>query len=159
MTEQPEPIRKSQLPTTPPPEWEITTVGGKDSAVVRRRVTFGDWEPVFPNRWADEPAAPAGATARQTGQQPDQTCTEDFRRPRCQPRHTDECPYTDPAVGQPAEAHDTDRAELRERIRLAVAQWHLDDSGSGRTIHDLDDTEFGTAADAVLSVLPVEGER
>ncbi|MEE1814242.1 hypothetical protein PUR59_04300 [Streptomyces sp. SP18ES09] len=70
MTDQPEPIRKSQLPTTPPPEWEITTVGGKDSAVVRRRVTFGDWEPVLPNHWADEPTAAVRDGARQTGQQP-----------------------------------------------------------------------------------------
>jgi len=71
MTE-PEPVRKSQLPTTPPPEWEITTVGGKGSAVVRRRVTFGDWEPVLPDHWADEPDPGIRDAARQaSGQQPE----------------------------------------------------------------------------------------
>ncbi|WP_333757973.1 hypothetical protein [Streptomyces sp. ISBFB 2968] len=65
-----EPIRKSSLPTTPPSEYEFHTVHGgqpdspgvllvpdDDSGpvVVRRRVTYGDWEPVRPDRWADEP--------------------------------------------------------------------------------------------------------
>lgn len=69
MTHQPEPIRKSSLPTTPPPEWEFHTVTGARTGtdgcalfpgdtgpvVVRRLVTYGDWEPVRPDRWADEP--------------------------------------------------------------------------------------------------------
>jgi len=65
-----EPIRKSSLPCTPPSEYEFHTVHGgqPDSAgvllipgddsgpvVVRRRVTYSDWEPVRPDRWADEP--------------------------------------------------------------------------------------------------------
>jgi hypothetical protein len=64
-----------------------------------------------------------------------------------------------PAVGQPAEAHDTDRAELRERLRLAIAQQYLDDTGSGRTVDELDDTEFGSLADAALKALTMEDER
>ena len=64
-----------------------------------------------------------------------------------------------PAVGQPAEAHDTDRAALRERLRLAIAQQFLTDTGSGRTVGELDDTEFGSLADAALKALTVEGER
>lgn len=71
-----EPIRKSLLPCTPPPEWEFHTVfgartdtdgcalfpGDTGPVVVRRLVTYGGWEPVRPDRWADEPptdAAPA----------------------------------------------------------------------------------------------------
>jgi hypothetical protein len=83
------PIRKSLLPCTPPPEWEFSTVvGARDEnggvtlfpgdtgpVVVRRRVTYGDWEPVTPDRWADEPttdtqaatpAGPAPTTDRDT---------------------------------------------------------------------------------------------
>jgi hypothetical protein len=79
MTDQTEPIRRSELPSTPPPEWEFHTWfphpdGGGDmvpgqrqrGVVVRRRVSYSDWEPVRPDRWADEPetdtraAAPAG---------------------------------------------------------------------------------------------------
>lgn len=70
-----EPIRKSSLPTNPPSEYEFHTVHGgqpdspgvllipgDDSGpvVVRRRVTYGEWEPVRPDHWADE-AAPAEA--------------------------------------------------------------------------------------------------
>ena len=76
MTNQPEPIRKSSLPTTPPPEWEFFTFfpypdddggdmvrGQRQRGVqVRRLVTYGDWEPVRPDRWADEPA-PAAVSA------------------------------------------------------------------------------------------------
>ncbi|MGW4050837.1 hypothetical protein ACWENA_08385 [Streptomyces sp. NPDC004779] len=64
-------------------------------------------------------------------------------------------PRTAPAVGQPAEAHDT---ETRERLRLAIAQQYLADTGSGRTVDDLDDAEFGSLADAALSALNVEDE-
>ncbi|MFF8656781.1 hypothetical protein [Streptomyces huasconensis] len=76
MTEQPEPIRKSVLPCTPPPEWEFHTWfphphGGGDlvpgqhtrGAHVRRRVTYGDWEPVFPDRWAEERPTDAASSA------------------------------------------------------------------------------------------------
>ena len=71
MTDQPrEPIRKSLLPCIPPPEWEFHSVLGAPhgcallpvdtgAVVVRRRVIYGDWEPVRPDRWAPEP--PSGA--------------------------------------------------------------------------------------------------
>ncbi|MGV9226442.1 hypothetical protein ACWDPF_27660 [Streptomyces albogriseolus] len=77
MTNQTEPIRKSSLPTTPPPEWEFHTVTGARTGtdgcalfpgdtgpvVVRRLVTYGDWEPVRPDRWADEPESAAVSAA------------------------------------------------------------------------------------------------
>ncbi|MEU2443527.1 hypothetical protein ABZ588_08405 [Streptomyces althioticus] len=76
MTHQTEPIRKSSLPATPPPEWEFFTFfpypddeggdmvrGQRQRGVqVRRLVTYGDWEPVRPDRWADEPE-PAAVSA------------------------------------------------------------------------------------------------
>ncbi|MCQ9178941.1 hypothetical protein KMT30_07825 [Streptomyces sp. IBSBF 2953] len=75
MTDQTEPIRKSLLPCTPPPEWEFTTVwgprtgedgvalfpGDRGPVVVRRLVSYGDWEPVRPDRWADEPPTDAAS--------------------------------------------------------------------------------------------------
>lgn len=61
-----EPIRRSDLPCIPPPEWEIFTWfphpdGGGDmvrgqrqrGVQVRRRVSYGDWEPVRPDHWVD----------------------------------------------------------------------------------------------------------
>ncbi|MGW7617365.1 hypothetical protein ACWGLG_16165 [Streptomyces antimycoticus] len=67
MTTEPAPIRRSDLPCIPPPESEIFTWfphpdGGGDmvrgqrqrGVQVRRRVTYGDWEPVRPDRWADD---------------------------------------------------------------------------------------------------------
>ncbi len=68
MTTDPQPIRKSDLPTTPPPEFEFFTWfpwpdgdggdmvrGQRQRGVqVRRLVSYGDWEPVRPDRWADE---------------------------------------------------------------------------------------------------------
>jgi hypothetical protein len=102
MTDQtaPTPIRKSDLPTTPPPEWEFFTwfplpdgsgdlvPGQRDRGVhVRRLVTYGDWEPVRPDHWAGEvPTAAASA-----GQAPA-----------------------------------TDRAALRDRITTAISRWHRD---------------------------------
>ncbi|MER6350600.1 hypothetical protein ABT186_01790 [Streptomyces sp. NPDC001634] len=73
MTDQP--IRKGLLPTTPPREWEFHTVygarkegegcalfpGDTGPVVVRRRVTYGDWEPVRPDHWADEPPTDCSA--------------------------------------------------------------------------------------------------
>jgi hypothetical protein len=52
-----------------------------------------------------------------------------------------------------------DRAALRDRIRLAIARQFLDETGSGRSVDELDDAEFGTLADAVLSVLPAPADR
>ncbi|MBX9425471.1 hypothetical protein [Streptomyces lateritius] len=67
----PEPIRKSTLPPTPPSEWEVTTVGGKTGAVIRRQVSYGKWEPVLPDYWADEPATVRNAARTASGQQPE----------------------------------------------------------------------------------------
>ncbi|MEU3426620.1 hypothetical protein [Streptomyces gardneri] len=46
-----------------------------------------------------------------------------------------------------------DRAAVRERVRLAIAKQWIDETGSGRTVDELDDFEFGTLADAVLAAL------
>ncbi|MDX3531184.1 hypothetical protein P1P75_33470 [Streptomyces sp. ID05-39B] len=70
----PHPISQSSLPPVPPPEWEFSTVlgarpdgqpgimllpGDTGGVVVRRRVSYGDWEPVRPDHWADEePSGP-----------------------------------------------------------------------------------------------------
>jgi hypothetical protein len=76
-TTEPQPVRKSSLPCTPPPEFEFHTVFGARSGtdgcalfpgdagpvVVRRLVTYGDWEPVRPDRWADEPETDARAAS------------------------------------------------------------------------------------------------
>lgn len=75
---EPEPVRRDQLPPVPPPEWQFyrwaddnlsegdrPRVNGHPVPVVRRLVTYGDWEPVVPGRWADEPAAPADEDRRQ----------------------------------------------------------------------------------------------
>lgn len=68
----PKPIRKSDLPTIPSPEWEFHTWfphpdGGGDmvrgerqrGVLVRRRISYSDWEPVRPDQWADEPPTDA----------------------------------------------------------------------------------------------------
>lgn len=73
MTDQPEPIRRSDLPPLRGPEWEFFTWfplpdGGGDmvrgqrqrGVQVRRRVTYSDWEPVSPGRWAGEQAGEPG---------------------------------------------------------------------------------------------------
>ncbi|MFI8792659.1 hypothetical protein [Streptomyces sp. NPDC055105] len=75
-TEQPDPIRKGELPCIPAPEWEFHTWfahpdGGGDmvpgqharGVQVRRRVTYGGWEPVHPDHWAEEPPSDAGQAA------------------------------------------------------------------------------------------------
>ena len=72
----PESIRKGDLPCTPPSEWEFHTWfphpdGGGDmvrgqrqrGVLVRRRVSYSDWEPVRPDRWADEPETDTRAQA------------------------------------------------------------------------------------------------
>ncbi|MBI0296315.1 hypothetical protein JBE04_18050 [Streptomyces sp. PRKS01-29] len=68
MTAEPAPIRRSDLPPTRPPEFELFTWfplpdGGGDmvrgqrqrGVQVRRRINYGDWEPVRPDHWAAEP--------------------------------------------------------------------------------------------------------
>jgi hypothetical protein len=52
-----------------------------------------------------------------------------------------------------------DRDTLRERIRLAIARQFLAETGSGRTVEELDDAEFGDLADAVLAVLPAPTDQ
>lgn len=79
MTDQPAPISRRSLPCIPSPEWEFHTWfplpdGGGDMVpgqrqrgiVVRRRVTYGDWEPVTPDRWADEPEASCSPAGEET---------------------------------------------------------------------------------------------
>jgi hypothetical protein len=62
---EPEPILSTLLPFREP-EWEYATVlgapagalligGDAGPVVVRRRVSFGRWEPVTPERFADDP--------------------------------------------------------------------------------------------------------
>jgi hypothetical protein len=84
VNDQTEPIRKGLLPCTPPPEWEFHTVfgtrtgtdgcalfpGDAGPVVVRRRVTYGDWEPVHPDRWAAEPETDARTAATPAGPAP-----------------------------------------------------------------------------------------
>ncbi|MFE1264427.1 hypothetical protein ACFW5X_28355 [Streptomyces albogriseolus] len=131
MTNQPEPIRKSSLPATPPPEWEFFTFfpypdddggdmvrGQRQRGVqVRRLVTYGDWEPVRPDRWADEPEAAAVSAA----------------------------------VAPP-----TNRAALRETIADTLALRENPPGPDGRAWYPDEQhrESFLEAADAVLAVLP-----
>lgn len=137
MTDQTAPIRKGLLPSIPPPEWEFHTVygartgtdgcalfpGDTGPVVVRRRVTYGDWEPVRPDRWADEP--PTAAAAVPAGQAPDtdQTDVEPSDPTECS---GDEgfCPehgFHRHSLKQPGEPEpDTDRAELVEIAAQAI---------------------------------------
>ncbi|MFD5384319.1 hypothetical protein ACFWMG_04980 [Streptomyces sp. NPDC127074] len=67
---EPEPIRRSDLPSIPSSESEIFTWfphpdggdmvrGQRQRGVqIRRRVTYSDWEPVRPDHWADESEGP-----------------------------------------------------------------------------------------------------
>jgi len=86
----PEPVRKSSLPCTPSPEWEFHTWfphpdGGGDmvpgerqrGVVVRRCISYGDWEPVRPERWADEPAGAASAVVAVAAPPTGQTALRD----------------------------------------------------------------------------------
>ncbi|MFJ8006153.1 hypothetical protein [Streptomyces fagopyri] len=76
MAEETEPLWKSSLPCTPPPQWDFHTWfplpgGGGDltpgqharGAHVRRLVSYGDWEPVQPDHWAEEPPSNETTTA------------------------------------------------------------------------------------------------
>ncbi|MET8113829.1 hypothetical protein [Streptomyces prasinus] len=139
-----EPIRKSSLPTTPPPENEFHTVvggqpdnpgvllfpGDEGPVVVRRRVTYGDWEPVRPDHWADESEPSAGLAATGT-----------------------------PQPGEPA------KSPLRGRIAEALLD-HLSrtaDIRPGRSgelafMLEVTDQERLRIADAVLTVLDPQGD-
>jgi len=68
MTAQPDPILSTLLPNDPGPEWQYATVlgapagallvpGDSGPVVVRRRVSYGRWEPVTPGRFADDPTS------------------------------------------------------------------------------------------------------
>jgi len=129
MTDQTEPVRKSLLPCTPPPEWEFHTVHGARTGtegcalfpgdtgpvVVRRRVSYGDWEPVRPDRWADEP--PTDATGQtEPACRSDQGCDQVVP---CDPG----CGARDllaeaVAAGRPA----ADETERRDRYAKALAR-------------------------------------
>lgn len=64
----PPPVSQDRLPPRSPPEYEYRTVlGGTNAAgvmlwpgqhpgraVIRRLVTYGEWEPVTPDHWAPE---------------------------------------------------------------------------------------------------------
>jgi hypothetical protein len=134
----PKPIRKSDLPTIPSPEWEFHTWfphpdGGGDmvpgerqrGVLVRRRISYSDWEPVRPDRWADEPP-------------------------------TDAAPAS-PAGVSPA----TDQTALRERLGAEMARadgWDW----AGAVFSTLDTpgaNRYRKLADAVLSVLPASVDR
>ncbi|MFF8784753.1 hypothetical protein [Streptomyces sp. NPDC015125] len=75
MTTDHDAVRRSQLPPIPPAEWDHhtwypTPDGGGDlvpgqhsrGVLIRRRVTWGDWEPVHPAHWAPEPERDANAS-------------------------------------------------------------------------------------------------
>jgi hypothetical protein len=144
----PEPIRKGDLPCTPPPEWEFHTWfphpdGGGDmvrgqrqrGVLVRRRVSYGDWEPVRPDRWADEPeqdiAAPVPPAADRAALAEDLRYVLNYRGPG----HAHEKPGVWDTSGKPCE----------HCARLAVARRNL-------AAYDAD-------PDAALSVLPASTDR
>ncbi|MCX4974260.1 hypothetical protein [Streptomyces sp. NBC_00620] len=136
MTDTDEPIRKSLLPCTPPPEWEFHSVFGAPSGcmllpsdagpvVVRRRVSYGDWEPVRPDHWAEETTSDAHPAA--------------------------------PAVpSAPA-----DRAALREQIAETMARadgWEWAAANFSSLSTPTSD-RYRKLADAVLAVLPADAGR
>lgn len=112
---EPAPVRPSQLPPIPPPEWEHhtwfpTPDGGGDmvpgqfsrGVLVRRRVTYGDWEPVHPDRWAGEPEA---ERLKQVG----------WYCWRCQAINTHACRSDSVPVLVPADWADDMRTEVAKR--------------------------------------------
>ncbi|MFD8254959.1 hypothetical protein [Streptomyces werraensis] len=145
MNQPTEPIRKSSLPTTPPPEWEFFTFfpypeedggdmvrGQRQRGVqVRRLVTYGDWEPVRPDRWADEPDTAVSSA----GQAPATNHTaelEQLRTENARMRHELEVMYggafdsLKPAPTDPAAVY----AEVADR--LAADAEHGDKEGLTR---------------------------
>lgn len=85
-------------------------------------------------------------------------CTCDSAGPEFVPAgHYRDCPQyaPAPAAGLSDTQPTVDRAAVRERVRLAIAKQWLDETGSGRTVDELDDFEFGTLADAALAATPV----
>ena len=193
MTEPAEPIRKGLLPPIPPSEWEFHTVygartgtdgcalfpGDTGPVVVRRRVTFGDWEPVRPDRWADEPAGDARPAAAGVAPAADQTWPSrraglrdeiaaaleaadyrmDMRRgdlaDAVMPVLYREWPWlraeAEDAAAPPAAAPAVGRAALRTVIATAIARYDWNTGLSGRVTASTD--HYGEA-DAVLAVLP-----
>ncbi|KAA6220029.1 hypothetical protein [Streptomyces filamentosus] len=180
---------------------EEVVAGIRDAARTAARQTTGQDE-------RDPRHALCGVECPAVGQPNEATCTEDFRRPRCHPRHTDDCPYTDPsiaadptplrwglgdvlhgdddsvivclsgparepywleleferaaalrddlaapAVGQPAEAHDTDEALTPRGLLLDV----LDHTSSAYLDeHFAPDEELGDVADYLIKLIREE---
>ena len=137
MNQPTEPIRKSSLPTTPPPEWEFFTFfpypeedggdmvrGQRQRGVqIRRLVTYGDWEPVRPDRWADEPEL---------------------------------------AVSSAGQAPATNHTDLREQIAETLATAEGWTWAHGLQFKDIDTPSaeaYRKLADAVLAVLPAPTDR
>jgi hypothetical protein len=177
----PKPIRKSDLPTIPSPEWEFHTWfphpdGGGDmvpgqrqrGVLVRRRVSYSDWEPVRPDRWADEDdAAPAvsGGVSPAT----DQTALRDRIAEALYPTYGQQDRNRSLAIADAVLAvlpASVDRAAVLDRIRGVVRrlanhavgfQDVLDDSDRdpwGKTV-GADIAELRTALDELAAERPL----
>lgn len=151
-TDEAQPIRKGLLPCIPPPEWEFSTVygartgtdgcalfpGDTGPVVVRRRVSYGDWEPVRPDRWAPEPP-PDGLSAAVDGPQ----------APDGQPEKADGANGPQTGTGGLLQAHVALAAQAARdqaaiaRVRKAAQQWRL-------AVHEGD---FGPAWDSAATVV------
>lgn len=121
------PIRKGLLPCTPPSDWEFhtwfpTPDGGGDlvpgqharGVHIRRLVTYGEWEPVRPGRWADEPEN--GVRAVSAAVQPPTVAAT--------PAHGLSVPHADAlwdAVAIPG-PHEATFPEQHERVCAAAAE-------------------------------------
>ncbi|AWT42596.1 MULTISPECIES: hypothetical protein [Streptomyces] len=180
-----QPIRKSLLPCTPPPEWEFSTVygareehtgtalfpGDTGPVVVRRRITYGDWEPVRPGHWADEP--PTAADAVLAGQPTEprpawvdgDPLMEALASAVWEHCHTEQAPalvVDDPrniaaaAATVARSAQPADRADLRDRIAAALAREDAHNAGydHGFVGSYGADSETDGFVDAALAVLP-----
>ncbi|WP_458089379.1 hypothetical protein [Streptomyces malaysiensis] len=148
MTDKHEPIRRSDLPPIPPPESEIFTWfphpdGGGDmvrgqrqgGVQVRRRVSYGDWEPVRPDHWTDraERETSATATAHRCGNcdgiDPSSCLANPDRPPAAQSPHA-ELPTADEeqaAVSAAATVPPVTRAYARYAESAEALRWDLYD--------------------------------
>lgn len=137
MRDQPEPIRKSLPLRIPPSDSELHTwfpspgrwrgPGARPERGgihVRRRVGYGDWEPVQPNHWAKEqPYDTASAVAPSAPANADQQCTLGIRLTLQQADELRDAP----AIPCPREAgfveqHQCGCWRLGERLALATAE-------------------------------------